>query len=159
MDIPLVVVDDCALSGARFRQFIDKSENQRVIFAPLYSHPDLRTAIESRESRVLTCVSAQDLKDYGPEELKDEYPAWQERWHHRLEGSRYWVGQVDHVCFAWNEPDRVIWNPVTQQVETGWRVVPPELCLKNAPYLDSSRLQVRVQDEVIGPLAARGGST
>ncbi len=152
-DLPLVVVDDCSLTGARFHQFIDRCENQRIVFCPLYSHPNLRAAIESRETRVLACLSAQDLSDYGPSELEDAYPAWQERWCGRLKGYRYWVGQVGYICFPWNEPDRLLWNPVTQQVETGWRVVPPELCLKNESHPGWSKARVCLQAEAVGPLA------
>ncbi len=157
VDIPLVVVDDCSLTGARFSQFINTCENQLVVFAPLYSHPDLRTTIESRESKVLASVSAQDLYDSGPEQLKDRYPAWKERWRHHLKGHRYWVGLCEHVCFAWNEPDRFLWNPASQQVEAGWRIVPPELCLKNRSHVSSSRLQVREQPEAAGPLGPPSG--
>src|SRR5215203_3670477 len=44
-DRPLVVVDDCAFSGVRFGQFLARCESRRVVFAHLYSHPDLRTEI------------------------------------------------------------------------------------------------------------------
>src|SRR5687768_10417176 len=38
---PLVVVDDCSLSGARFRNFLQADEHPQVVFAHLYSHHDL----------------------------------------------------------------------------------------------------------------------
>ena len=113
-DIPLVVVDDCSLTGARFRQFMKGCAHQRVVFVSLYSHPALRAAIESEELRVLACLSAKDLFDYAPDRLGHGYSAWQERWRSRLKGDGYWVGQVS-VCFAWNEPDRLLWNRTTQQ--------------------------------------------
>jgi hypothetical protein len=151
-DVPLVVVDDCALTGARFGRFLERCESQQVIFAHLYSHPDLRAAIEAQEPRVVACLSAHDLHDHGPERLGDEYPAWRERWLARLEGPRYWIGQPDHVCFAWNEPDRFFWNPVTEQVESGWCIVPPEFCLKHRPAPGMESIPVQVQPEGKGPL-------
>lgn len=151
-DVTLVVVDDCALTGARFGRFLERRESRQVVFAHLYSHPDLRAAIEAREPRVRACLAAQDLHDYGPERLGDEYSAWRERWLDRLDSPRYWVGQPDHVCFAWNEPDRFFWNPVTERVESGWRIVPPELCLKNRLAPGTEPIPVQVQPEGKGPL-------
>lgn len=151
-DVPLVVVDDCALSGTRFGRFLLNCENHEVIFAHLYSHPDLRAAIEAQEPRVAACLAAGDLRDHGPEHLGKDYAAWRKRWRERLEGPRYWIGQADHICFAWNEPDWRFWNPVTQRVEGGWRIVPPELCLKNRPAAGSKPLSVQVQPEGNGRL-------
>jgi hypothetical protein len=152
-DVPLVVTDDCAISGVRFSDMLDRCENRQVIFSHLYSHPDLRIAIERREPRVLACVSAQDLTDYAPAYYGDQYEAWRERWRQRPNPG-YWVGQPDHVCFAWNEPDTVFWNPVAQQAESAWRLLPPELCLKNRRKFAPEDARVQLQPEGKGPLGA-----
>jgi hypothetical protein len=149
---PLVVVDDCALTGARFGRFLRSCPGQEIIFAQLYSHPNLRAAIEAREPRVMACLSAQDLSDHAPEHYGDEYLAWQKRWIARSSNSCYWIGQPDHVCFAWNEPDLTFWNPVTRQEESGWRFIPPELCLKNRKAPGTETDHVQVQLEGPGPL-------
>ena len=130
---PVVVVDDCALTGARFGGFLEKCRKDRqVIFAHLYSHPQLRRAIETRERRVLACISAHDLRDHGARMLgRRPYLAARRRLLARIVGPRYWVGMPDHICFPWGEPDRSFWNPVTRRMEDCWRIVPPELCLKN----------------------------
>ena len=47
-DAPVVLVDDCALTGLRFQQMLQSLPHERVIFAHLYSHPALRQAIASR---------------------------------------------------------------------------------------------------------------
>jgi hypothetical protein len=152
-DVPLVVVDDCALSGARFGHYLRRCPERQVIFAHLYSHPDLRAAIEVREAQVRACLSAHDLYDYAPEHLGDQYSAWREAWLARLDDHGYWIGQPGHVCFAWNEPDIAIWNPITQRVERGWHVVPPEFCLKNRSTPDTTGpIRVQVQPEGKGPL-------
>ena len=149
---PIVVVDDCALTGHRFHQFIQRYLDREIIFAPLYSHPDLRVAIEQEEPNVTACVSAQDLHDHAPDEV-DDYEAWKERWRNRETGKRYWTGQPDHICFPWNEPDIGVWNSETEQVERGPRVVPPEYCLKNRHALDEeSSIPVQVQPEPAGPI-------
>ncbi len=127
---PLVVVDDCALSGARFRQFLSDLGKRPVVFAPLYAHPALRAAIE-QEPHVLACVSARDLHDHAPERLGESYPDWQKRWQARAPQGGYWTGQPDHVVFPWNEPDVGFWNPAAGEVGRGWRGVPPAYCLKN----------------------------
>jgi Coenzyme PQQ synthesis protein D (PqqD) len=148
---PLVVVDDCAISGRRFGQFLRKRKTREVIFAPLYSHPDFRATLEQREPRVSACISARDLHDYAPEKLGDGYGAWHEK---GMKSGKdcYWMGLPDYLCFAWNEPDTKIWYPGAERVETGWRVAPPSLCLKNRfpPGTPPPRLQI--QPEAKGPL-------
>ncbi len=147
---PVVVVDDCAISGVRFGETLEKLESRKVVFAPLYSVPELRGAIEEKEGVV--CVSARDLKDHAPENHGEEYPAWQERWMARMDYGGYWAGQPDHVCFAWNEPDTSIWNPVTGREEAGWRLVSPELCLKNRTASGEGHIPVQMQPEGKGPI-------
>lgn len=151
---PLVVVDDCALTGSRFGRFLERCESREFIFAHLYSHPDLREAIEISEPGVLACLAAGDLADHAPERLGAEYDAWRRRCLARGYGHRYWVGQLDHVAFPWNEPDAAFWNPVTETMERGVNLVPPEMCLKNRtiPSTESVQPRVRVQPECPGPL-------
>jgi hypothetical protein len=130
---PLVVVDDCSLSGARFGRFLQSVDSPQVLFAHLFSHPDLRAAILAQEQRVVGCVAAGDLRDLAPEVYPDraDYQAWQARWRQRLEGPRYWIGLPELVIFPWSEPDRPYWNPLTEQAENNWRFAPPDRCLKN----------------------------
>ena len=151
-EVPLVVVDDCALTGRRFAQFLERCESRQVLFAPLYPHPRRRAAIAAEAPGGLVCLRAHDLHDRAPETFGDEYAAWQQRWAERTGDRRYWFGQTEHVCFAWSEPDRLVWNPVAERVEVGWRVVPPELCLKNRPAPGEEPVPVQVQPEGEGPL-------
>lgn len=151
-DRPLVIVDDCAITGVRFSRILMECKNPQVVFAHLYSHPDLRNAIQTRETRVLACLSAHDLFDHAPRKLGGDYPAWRETWLGRFGDSCYWIGQPDHLCFAWNEPDVTIWNPVTGEMEPGWRFGSPANCLKNQPLAGQSFLRLQVQPEGKGPL-------
>jgi hypothetical protein len=151
---PLVVVDDCSLTGRRFADFIENCRSDKIIFATLYSHPNLRSAIEEREPRVLACLSAHDLQDHWYELSEEGQDEAQGKWLSRLNGKRYWFGQTDHICFAWSEPDRLFWNPVTEKVESGWHLLPPELCLKNRS--DSKPIPVQIQPEGKGPLCPSG---
>ena len=152
-DAPLVVVDDCALSGFRFDRFLARSESRQVVFAHLYSHPELREAVEARQPRVIACLGARDLHDHAPESLGAEYPVWREQWLARLGvDSGYWLGKPEHLCFPWNEPDVTVWNPATERIERGWRIVPPDLCLKNRPVTGTELIPVQVQPEGMGPL-------
>lgn len=146
-DATLIVVDDCAISGARFREYLRKCENERILFAPLYSHPDLRDAINNREDRVVACISAHDLKD-DSSEVEGGEEAYRERWRARFGDDRYWTGLPEYICFAWNEPDRPFWNHVTGKVECGWTLLPHEFCLKNGP----PQIPVFVQPEAQGPI-------
>ncbi|HNT23078.1 MAG TPA: PqqD family protein [Anaerolineales bacterium] len=128
-DAPLVVVDDCALTGARLASFLARQAGPRVVFAPLYAPDQLRDAIQRQEKRVIACVSAHDL-----EVANDEVPGQLEtleQWQAHLPGKRYWVGNPEHVCFPWNEPDTFFWNAASARAEKNWHILPGELCLKN----------------------------
>ena len=149
-DKPLVVVDDCAISGYQFKRYLARCRSDQVIFASLYAPPEVRAEIETREPNVLACLSAQDLHDHAPERLGDGYDAWRERWRQRAGDQSYWIGQTEHVCFPWNEPDVTVWNRVTEREELGWRLLPPEYCLKNR--IDPERVSVQRQPQANGPL-------
>lgn len=146
-DATLIVLDDCAISGTRFQDFLKKSENERIIFAPLYSHPDLRKSIEEREPRVVACISAHDLTDYS-DEIEGGKELYREHWRCRYSDNRYWIGLPEYLCFAWNEPDRPFWNHVSGKSECGWTILPHEYCLKNGP----PRIPVYVQPEAKGAI-------
>lgn len=147
---PLVAVDDCALSGARFGAFLAGCAAERVIFAHLASHPELRAAIAAREPRVLACLAAFDLADHGPGQAG--YAAARARWAERLGAGRYWVGDPDLVCFPWNEPDRLVWVPATERIESGWKLLPPQRCLKGRRARPPAGVRVEVQPPGRGPL-------
>ena len=149
---PLVVVDDCALSGFRFGQFLQRLPERSVIFAHLYSHPDLRRAIVDRERQVMASVAAHDLEDHAPQVYGGAYDSWRERVWGRANGRCYWVGLPDYLCFAWNEPDFTVWNPRTEREETVWRILPPELCLKNRVGEAGRTPELQVQPEGVGPM-------
>lgn len=133
---PLCVVDDCALTGARFAAVLKTIPGREVVFAHLYSPPELRDAILRQEDRV-QCLAARNLSDQasrnlgGPAALRSSLERWQER----LGPDRYWYGQPELIAFAWSEPDGLFWNAVTERVEHGWRMLPPHLCLKNRARL------------------------
>lgn len=133
---PLCIVDDCALTGVRFGQTLERADADHVVFAHLYSNPALRQAIMASERRVTHCLSAHDLVDHAVADRDAEaYQAWITTWQKRSPKRHYWLGQPDLVCFAWSEPDWPFWNPVTEHVEDGWRFTPPHLCLKNRTLL------------------------
>ncbi len=153
VDGPLLVVDDCALSGASFRQYLEGCRSREIIFAHLFSHPDLRAAILSAETRVKACHAARDLKDLGPRLLGDDYPEWRRSMRARLGPERYWFGHLEFVCFAWSEPGRPIWDPRAGRFRNGWHLLPPERCLahRHAPG-DRVAPAVQVQPSGSGSL-------
>ena len=147
-DSLLVIVDDCAISGARFREILGTCRG-RVVFAPLYSPQPLRAAIQATEDRVIDCLSGEDLREI-PARPSAEH---QERRRQRIErGECYWIGSTEPLCFPWNEPDRTLWNASTQRHERAWRIVPSELCLKNHPAPGRRPIPVQAQPEARGPL-------
>lgn len=140
---PLVIVDDCALSGIRFRRFLRTVRSESVVFAHLASPRELRDAITRQETRVRACLSAQDLAGVAlAEPLPGEPPA----------GDSYWNGEIEALCFPWSEPDRTVWNPQSRQWDLAWRIVSPEHCLKNGAAPGIEPIAVQIQPEGIGRL-------
>jgi len=150
---PLVVVDDCALSGARFAAFLERCSARQIVFAHLYSHPALREALAAGEPRLLACFAGRDLRDEGPERLGGGWDEARERWRERLGASRVWLGDCERIAFPWNEPDRLVWNPEAREVELGWKLVPPDLCLKRGARQaeEAARPRIQVQPRGAGP--------
>lgn len=153
-DCPLLLVDDCSLSGARLHAALARAESRRVVFAHLYSHPSLRSAIVEQEPRVERCVAAADLVDHAGEIYADDYERWRASGLRHLSAGRYWLGLPDLVCFAWSEPDRPIWNSRSEALEEGWRLLPPHRCLKARAELGPPSIPVetaawRVADGVV----------
>lgn len=145
---PLVVIDDCALTGSRFYRFLlNDCSHPAIVFAPLYAHRDLCSAISTKESRVSACLCGQELKDYAPERWGAEYPEWRAQTAQRLTNERYWIGQTEQLCFPWNEPDSNFWNLVTNEMESGWRLFPPQHCLRNRFAADKTNISVQVQPQ------------
>lgn len=134
---PLLVVDDCAISGVRFHQMLRATSAAPVLFAPLLSHPGLRAAIAAAEPRMLAVHSGDDLRDVTAELVPDpaERRAWEETWARRGPIGAYWLGQPEPVSFAWSEPDQLLWNPGAAQVESGWALTSPDRCLKTRAAL------------------------
>ncbi len=127
---------------------------QTVVFATLLANPELRSAIEQREERVLACVSGQDLPDKGAEMLGQDYDRWHQNWTKYTADPDffYWYGLTEHVCFSWGEPDISIWNPANRRVEDGWPIVPPAYCLEHRPIDAPPLLPVKRQARGKGPL-------
>lgn len=141
--IPVVVVDDCALSGTRFRQFLGSLPAERVAFAHLYSAGELRQAIAVAEPRVRRCVAATDLAPV-PAAMAAGASWWDE-----LPAEAYWRGRAEFVAFAWGEPDRVLGDPAGGPPLAGWKLLPPELCLKHRKL---PQLPIRQQAPGVPPL-------
>lgn len=151
-DGPLVVVDDCFLTGSRVARFLEEiAPQEAVVLASLYAPPDLCAALERDHPAVRACVHARSLPDHAPALYGDDYPAWRTRWANRDTGPRYWHGVTDHLCFAWSEPDRGLWNETTQVTDRAWSLVPSRRCLKTRSG-STAAVPVHVQAAPSGPL-------
>ena len=144
-DAPLVVVDDSIISGVRMRQYLARRPERSVAVACLHSHPEARAALRSRDERVVDVVSAYDFDDHAPRALGAAYHDWIERWRRRADPDCIWIGQADHVCYPWAEPDVGVWNAVTGREEPGWSVMPPELCLARRGIQEHGALRAQLQ--------------
>lgn len=144
-ETPLVIVDDCCLSGRRFASFLENISSSHIIFAHLLSHPHLRQAILESELRVRACLAGDDLQ-LLPEDSASQQVESAATWQQRLPGQRYWLGAVEPFTFSWSEPDTTIWNERQQKVEV-WHRASPRLCLDTLVAL-----QLPLVDIAPGPL-------
>lgn len=159
-DRPVVVVDDCALSGLRFREFLRSRATgaSTVVFAHLYSHPDLRREVERREAQVAAAVAARDLRDVAPEIYGEELSAWRSRWRDRDAENVYMIGRFEHLSFPWSEPDMTFWDETEQRARLGWRLVPPEACLKNRATVPQGATRLQIQGQEHGSVQLAAGT-
>lgn len=127
---PLVIVDDCALTGNRFCRFIEEDPGSQWVFAHLCSPPELRTAMIDQVLRLSHAIAAIDLRDLAPSEYGENYAEWHTQVAQRIGDRCCWIGQPENVVFPWNEPDHNFLNTVTGESDWGWRLAPSERCLK-----------------------------
>lgn len=147
-DHPLVIVDDCCLSGARFATYIKNFPDRKIVFAHLLSTPGVRQSILDNEKRVLACLAAENL-------IELELPASiQTEEFHRKNSNVffYWFGYVAPFAFPWAEPDTTIWNGNAKRFES-WHRLPPRMCLEsraelNVPYWVSQAISYNVPSHV-----------
>ena len=152
-DAPLLLVDDIALTGNRLNRFLQAHPSRNVVVATLFSHPELREAMVRDEPRVTAFVSAFDLEDYDQE--RSDYDTHKAQWKERWTGTRYWTGQTDPVCFPWSEPDIAVWNPETEALEEGLRIIPPSHCLRNVHATvaaEDEAHRIQHQPDATGPI-------
>ncbi len=147
-DAPVVVVDDCALTGYRFGRFLRHARFRNAVFATLYAPAPLLAAIQRNEPTVTDALSARTL--VVDEAATGTTPA--ELWRQRLAAPRYWIGACEHVCFPWNEPERPYWNAMCERVEPAWRIVAPDRCFANEPGPGEVSATVAIQTPGRGPI-------
>jgi hypothetical protein len=157
---PVVCVDDCVLSGMRFKEQLLRLKGRQVILASLFAPAALCGSQES-EVEPFECICATALRDLGPELYGDAYPAWRQRWAQRQGDAVLWIGQPEHLCFAWSEPESSFYNSVNGSLEPGFLLAPPERCLRhrneqpNGPAESlKDRPQVHFHEDGPGPLHA-----
>ena len=126
---PVVLIDDCIISGVRLRQVLQGLDGDEIVVASLYSPPEVRRAVESAEPAVATCVSGADLRDHGGALLGDDYATWKKVWMGRVP-ERYAAVLTDLVAFPWSEPEVRMWDDETGSVEAHWSLSPPQLCFR-----------------------------
>lgn len=159
-DRVLVIVDDCAFSGVRFRQAISKAAPDRIVFCPLFAPPELCRAIELAEPRVVACLNGEDLSDLAPIIHGERYREWVEERRALSGGEVYWIGHSEPVGFSWGEPTTNVWNPCTKRFEAGWKLMPIGRRLRHsddragASSFDESASAFRMLEAGPGPIRA-----
>ncbi|MEQ4538508.1 MAG: PqqD family protein [Billgrantia sp.] len=151
-----VVVDDCALSGVRFQQFLQRWNLPVVIFCPLFAPRELCLAIERAEPRVEACINAEDLEDVAPVRFGEAYPQWLDERERQMAGDGYWNGIAEYIAFAWCEPETKYWDVEAGCFKAGWNVLPPSLCLKRRMQASSQRSRRNGRARGLARGSARG---
>lgn len=129
-DGTLFIVDDCSLSGVRFRESLGSTAANSVVFCPLYAPRALCEAIVAKEPRVVDCLAGADIRDTSPGQGDAEYAAWKQRRLAQVGSDAYWLGQPLGVAFAWCSPQTRRWDDIHGRFEEGWNVVPTSRCLQ-----------------------------
>lgn len=154
-DQPVVLVDDCLLTGHHVGRYLETEPSEDVVVAHLLSPPALRAAMESQVAHVTACVAADDLADHAPALLGDDYAAWRRDTLAAVPPPRYWIGRPEPVAFPWNEVDWPLWDASAGRYVTGWRIVPPDRCLMPR---HRDRVRVHHMDAQRGPWALAPGA-
>lgn len=134
--IPLVLVDDCVISGVRFKQQWHGIGERRLILATLFAPHGFAAAAAAGAAsatgsdRQFDHVCAVELPDLAPELYGDAYSAWYDAWHKRQGNEGLWIGQPEYLCFAWSEPESAFHNSVTGEIERGFTFTPSNRCLR-----------------------------
>lgn len=129
-DRELFVIDDCSLTGKRFRECLSRVASDSVVFCPLYAPEALCTGIVAREPRVVNCIAGASLRDTSPVQGVAGHEEWRRRRHAQLGGDAYWLGQTLGVAFSWCTPQTRRWDDAEGRFVEGWDVVPPSRSLK-----------------------------
>jgi hypothetical protein len=130
MDRPLMIVDDCVLSGLRAREMKQLHDRRRTVLATLVAPAALSQQALQPETG-LECITAVELEDLAPSLYGSRHEEWREHWTQLADDSTIWIGQPEYVSFAWTEPDEAFFNVVTEEIEPGFRLTPAERCLRH----------------------------
>ncbi|MBT3275399.1 MAG: PqqD family protein [Spirochaetales bacterium] len=147
----LVIVDDCSLSGYRFKEFLGEVDDPEVVFCPLYSHPDLRERIREHEPRVRAVLSGVDLVDHALELYGSSYSTWKQEWLESAGTGIYWTGQPDFIVFPWGAPDVAFPEAHGMSQRLSWSFIPELRSMKNRPLKSRPVDENAFQAQIEGP--------
>lgn len=132
---PICVVDDCALTGKRFKQVLGRFEDRDIWFCHLASTSQLRRTILNEEPWVKGCIVADDLSIQN-QAVAEQIPG----------EDRYLNVSVEPVIFPWTEPGLPVTVPFSDKVEDGWRLMAPHLVLGNWSLLKLPPKKTEIAD-------------
>ncbi|MBZ0329230.1 PqqD family protein [Halomonas sp. ANAO-440] len=144
-----VVVDDCALSGLRFNQFVTSRGLGSTIFCPFFAPAGLCEAIQRAEPGVEACLNAVDLRDVAPERYGKAYSQWLEERREKAGKGAYWLGIAENVAFAWCEPQSKYWDKEAGCYRASWSLLPPSLSLSRQQEAKQLRLRALAPERAI----------
>lgn len=147
---PVCIVDDCALTGKRFKETLKKYAGREVWFCHLASAVPLRDAILKEESCVEGCMASIDLEMLDADDL-NSFSA----------GGRYLNRAVAHIAFPWTEPGLPV--SLNGKIIDGWRLLPPHQVLGNwsmlglSPWASAIAPEMQLPPNVVWRLLPGGG--
>ena len=129
------IIDDCALTGKRFKETLRRFNGRDVWFCHLASPQLLKDAILKEETSVKGCISVINLELIA--ELEPEGFSGEERYINR---------SVAHVAFPWTEPSLPV--QIDGKIIDGWRLLPPHKVLGNSAMLGLPPLAGALEPEL-----------
>jgi hypothetical protein len=132
--VPVVVVDDCVISGMRLRRTLQQITGPAIV-ASLLAPTGLVEEVLA-EKKVDSFIRVAELYDLAPGLHGSDYEQWREEWRTRRGDSVFWIGRPEHISFAWTEPESTFLNRATGELEPGFHLAAASRCLRHRHHGD-----------------------
>lgn len=132
---PIVLVDDCSMSGHRLLEFAQRFKGKNTIGAVLYAPKELQDGFKNNSIKSIDCFVGEYLQ---PSNDVDMLPIKGEVLASKMSlKDRVLAGDFRLPCFPWGEADQTIIDAKMQKPISGWALTRPKTSGDN-PNVDRS---------------------